>query len=364
MSIHKIQVEFNKESFNTIYANLEKLGDGQYAQVFKSCLRNPQSDVWNNEKFFANKKITFKNQELETIKNEIHIMNKIKSKYDELRIPVKDRNVIALIDYFKENKSIYLVLELVAGGELFIALENTPDFHFTEQQSAKYMLQIFKAAEFMHKLNIVHLDLKPENVLCDEKLENLKVADFGLSIDISRYGPDQKDNIRHMGGTLDYVSPEALKYEPICLQTDMWSIGVILYILVSGLSPFSDDDDNITRENVIKCEYDFHFVEFDYVSPEAKDIIKRLLLPDPKSRMLAFQCKGHDFITNNIGLEQGHGPPPSIGTRTLSQNFKGNLAKINKCRKKWRILKNAVVFANNLTGNNIVQVMKEHDLKE
>ena len=211
-------------------------------------------------KCFATKVIRCRHSDqLRDVKNEIAIMEKIKNaKEDEYRTralssassssdplisnPNRKKFIIQLIESFIEpsNKVSYLVLEFISGGELFEKLEKAPQRHFTEELSAKFAYQILNALEFLHSINIVHLDLKPENILCDKEINKIKIADFGIAMDLDVVGEN-----KHIRGTADYMPPEVVNYDNITVQSDIWPFGVILYILLSGMSPFNDEDDSL-----------------------------------------------------------------------------------------------------------------------
>ena len=151
------------------------------------------------------------------IKNEIAIMRKIE----------ENENVVKLIDAFTDTREAILVLEFCGGGELLDVLEKQDYEGFTEEKVARYSYQLLNALYFTHKAGVVHLDLKPENILCSEDATVLKITDFGLSLDVSNPEVD----VRAMQGTPDYMSPEQINFERITQKTDMWSIGVIIYLL-------------------------------------------------------------------------------------------------------------------------------------
>lgn len=197
------------------------------------------------------------------IKNEIAIMKKIE----------ENDNIVKLIHVFTDTREAILVLEFCGGGELLDVLEKQENERFTEECVARYAYQLLNALYFTHKAGIVHLDLKPENILCSEDASVLKITDFGLSLDVS----DPEVDVRAMQGTPDYMSPEQINFERITQKTDMWSIGVIIYMLLSGLLPFGGDTDQETMDEVKNEEIDFEFEEFDFVGEEAINLCINLL---------------------------------------------------------------------------------------
>lgn len=128
----------------------------------------------------------------------------------------------------------------------------------------------------MHKKQVVHLDLKPENILLERGSECIKIIDFGLARRLIR-----GQVIKSMAGTPEFVSPEVINFEPITLNVDLWSVGVLTYVLVSGLSPFLGDDDNETLANVTLGQFHYDDEIFEELSGEVKDFIDRLLVKRP-----------------------------------------------------------------------------------
>lgn len=144
----------------------------------------------------------------------------------------------------------------------------------------------------MHKKLIMHLDMKPENILCFTRTGNrIKLIDFGLA---RRYDPSKK--LQVMFGTPDFASPEVLSYDTVTPAADMWSVGVICYVLLSGLSPFMGNSDLETMTNVTKAIYDFDDESFDPISDEAKDFMAKLLIKDPNRRLKPEDCLNHKWL--------------------------------------------------------------------
>ncbi|XP_036140081.1 striated muscle preferentially expressed protein kinase isoform X2 [Monomorium pharaonis] len=199
--------------------------------------------------------------------------------------------LIQLYDAIDAGKQIYVVLELIDGGELFERVIDD-DFVLTERSCAVFMRQICEGIEFMHGQKILHLDLKPENILCLTKEGNrIKIIDFGLA---REYDPSKK--LQVLFGTPEFVAPEVVNFDQIGFGTDVWSIGVICYVLLSGLSPFMGDTDIETMANVTIAKYDFDHEAFAEISEDAKDFIRCLLVKDKEKRMTAAQCREHRWL--------------------------------------------------------------------
>ncbi|CAG2177625.1 unnamed protein product, partial [Oppiella nova] len=145
----------------------------------------------------------------------------------------------------------------------------------------------------------------PENVLCVTRTGNrIKLIDFGLA---RRY--NKNDKLQILFGTPEFVAPEVVNFEEVGFTTDMWAVGVICYILLSGLSPFMGDSDLETMANVTKAEFDFDDESFDPISDEAKDFISHLLVKDRDQRMTAKQCLNHTWLRVSVTPT----PPPVPG---------------------------------------------------
>ncbi|KAG8125177.1 hypothetical protein E2320_020440, partial [Naja naja] len=260
------EIDYRTVSINTeqkvseFYHVEERLGSGKFGQVFR-LVEKKGGKVWAGKFFKA-----YSAKDKENIRQEISIMNCL-----------HHPKLVQLVDAFEEKANIVMVLEIVSGGELFERIIDE-DFELTERECIKYMKQISEGVQFIHKQGIVHLDLKPENIMCVNKTgTRIKLIDFGLARRLENAG-----SLKVLFGTPEFVAPEVINYEPIGYATDMWSIGVICYILVSGLSPFMGDNDNETLANVTSATWDFDDEAFDEISDDAKDFINNLLKKDMK----------------------------------------------------------------------------------
>ncbi|KAM4731434.1 myosin light chain kinase, smooth muscle isoform 1-T2 [Anableps anableps] len=252
----------------------ERLGTGKFGQVFKLVEKSTKK-VWAGKFIKA-----YSAKEKENVRQEISIMN-------SLHHP----KLVQCVDAFEGKSDIVMVLEMISGGELFERIIDE-DFELTEREVIKYMLQIIDGVSFIHKQGIVHLDLKPENIMCINKTgSKIKLIDFGLARRLENAG-----TLKVLFGTPEFVAPEVINYEAISYPTDMWSIGVICYILLSGLSPFMGDNDNETLANVTSATWDFEDEAFDEISENAKDFITNLLKKDMKARLSCPQCFEHPWL--------------------------------------------------------------------
>ncbi|XP_032931040.1 myosin light chain kinase 2, skeletal/cardiac muscle [Catharus ustulatus] len=202
-------------------------------------------------------------------------------------------NLIQLYDAIETPREIILFMEYVEGGELFERIIDD-DYHLTEVDCMVFVRQICEGIRFMHHMCVLHLDLKPENILCVAATGHMvKIIDFGLA---RRYNPNEKLKVNF--GTPEFLSPEVVNYEQVSYTTDMWSMGVITYMLLSGLSPFLGDDDTETLNNVLAANWYFDEETFESVSSEAKDFVSNLIIKDKSARMSADQCLQHPWLNN------------------------------------------------------------------
>ncbi|XP_055977527.1 myosin light chain kinase 2, skeletal/cardiac muscle-like [Sorex fumeus] len=226
------------------------------------------------------KKQTPKDKEMVML--EIEVMNQL-----------NHRNLIQLYAAMETTHDLILFLEYIEGGELFERIVDE-DYQLTEVDTMVFVRQICDGVLFMHKMNVLHLDLKPENILCVNTTGHLvKIIDFGLA---RRYNPNEKLKVNF--GTPEFLSPEVVNYDQISDKTDMWSMGVITYMLLSGLSPFLGDDDTETLNNVLSANWYFDEETFEAVSEEAKDFVSHLIVKDQGARMSAAQCLAHPWLNN------------------------------------------------------------------
>ncbi|CAH1798050.1 unnamed protein product [Owenia fusiformis] len=316
-------MEFRKDKFEDFYEVGEEIGSGQFA-VVKKC-----KHLKTNDEFAA--KIIKKKRamasrlgvKMEDIKKEIVILQEM-----------DHENVIRIYEVFENKTHVILVLELVSGGELFDFIAEKE--RLSEEEASAFVKQILLGIKHMHSKRIAHLDLKPENVmLLNKNSQNIKLIDFGLSRVIK-----QGEFHRDMIGTPEFVAPEVINYDPLSLATDMWSIGIITYILLSGCSPFSGKDQQQTYEKICQLTYDFTSKYFENTSDLAKEFIGMLLKRDPLSRASVEECLNHAWI-------QPSEKKQSENRRKSVINI-GNL-KTFCAKKRWRQSVQIVTLCNRLS---------------
>jgi len=273
----------------------KKLGEGSYGAVFKA--KNKHTQAVRAVKTIS--KTQMKN--IERFKQEIAIMKMM-----------DHPNIIKLYESFEDHRNIYLVMELSNGGELFDKIIESG--HFNEVQAAILMQQIVRAIYYMHENHVVHRDLKPENFLfmTKEPIEKnlLKIIDFGLSC---KYEAGQV--LTTKAGTPYYVAPQVLagKYDQL---SDLWSIGVIMYVMLCGYPPFFGETDAEVLSKVRLGNFSFNAADWKNISEDAKNLIRMLLKMNPRDRYTAEQALNHAWIKDKAPAAKGV---------SLQTNFVDNL---------------------------------------
>ncbi|XP_041464812.1 death-associated protein kinase 2-like isoform X3 [Lytechinus variegatus] len=316
---------FRNESVEEFYQIGEDIGSGQFSEVKRVTEKSTGKDYAG--KFIRKRRSAASRRGVkrEDIVREVSILEEL-----------SHDNIISLHDAFETQKEVVLILELVTGGELFHYLAE--EDHVNEEVAAQFVKKILEALKHMHERNICHLDLKPENVmLLNRNTQNIMLIDFGLS---RRIQPGE--DIRDIMGTAEFVAPEIINFEPLSLNTDMWAIGVITYILLSGLSPFLGDDQQETYENVTAINYSFDEDYFSSTSELAKDFIDRLLIKDPRKRATVDQCLSHPWIMPRSTKQK-------VQRQTSHLNME-NLRKFN-AKKRWKQSMKVVSICNKLSKN-------------
>ena len=225
-------------------------------------------------------------------------------------------NIIKMEGLYESRSHIYIVMEMLNGGELFERIVGRP--RFTEEETAKLLRPLLESVAYIHDLGIVHRDLKPENILCGGNLEELKIADFGLSKMIL---PTEK--MDSACGTLSYVAPEVLMMCGYGKEADLWSLGVITFLVLCGKLPFDGDDHNEIIKSTINGEMKVGASVWGKLSEDAKDMIKSLLNKNPKERITAKDALRHPFIVSHCphcphGKRSSLLVDDSYGTHTIT----------------------------------------------
>ncbi|XP_067863623.1 calcium/calmodulin-dependent protein kinase type 1B-like isoform X2 [Heptranchias perlo] len=260
-----------------IFQLMGVLGSGAFSEVHLAKERA-------TDKMVALKCLQKKNKDAKDIvlENEIAVLRKI-----------KHENIIALEDIYESPTHFYLAMQLMSGGELFDRILERGVY--TEKDASILIQQILNAVKYLHDNGVVHRDLKPENLLYYSPDENSKImiSDFGLS------KMEVTGVMSTACGTAGYVAPEVLHQKPYDKAVDCWSIGVIVYILLCGYSPFYEDTEPRMFARISEADYEFDSPFWDDISEPAKAFIKHLLEKDPTKRFTCEQALRHPWITEN-----------------------------------------------------------------
>lgn len=243
----------------------------------------------------------------------------------------RHENIIQLIEVFESQDRVYMVLELATGGELFdrIVAKGT----FTERDATRVVQMALDGLKHLHALGITHRDLKPENLLYYHPGNDSKImiTDFGLS---ATRKPGEDGLMTTTCGTPEYIAPEILARKPYSCAVDLWAMGVISFILLSGTMPF--DDENRTRlyRHIMKVDYSYSGEHWKDVSQLAKDFIDRLLTVDPSQRLTSSQALRHPWIRTNAATSSQKNLHRSISQNLLKRQ--SSRAQSNRSAKSTR----------------------------
>ncbi|XP_022073480.2 death-associated protein kinase 2 [Acanthochromis polyacanthus] len=328
---------FKPENVEDFYEIREVLGSGHFGQVRRVCERT-SGTCWA-AKFMKLRKNACSRLGLErsSVEREVEILQ-----------AVQHPHIVTLKDVFESRAEVVLILELVNGGELFDFIAEKENL--LESEAIEFMKQILAGLGFMHSKNIAHFDLKPENIMLSDKVSahpTVKLIDFGLA-----YFFNQGEEYRSTSGTPQYIAPEVINCEPLSTAADMWSIGVITYILLSGLSPFQGETKEETLGNIIAMQYDFDERYFSTTSSMAKDFIEKLLVKNPNDRMTTEDCLRHPWIKPITRKQVANRNRSSINMKTFK--------KFN-ARRKWKMSFTMVSLCNRLVNLKLCKVNPEED---
>ena len=276
------------------YKIAERLGKGAFSEVFlathrslgiKRCIK------------VTRKRSNSTPQENDAVLEEVRILKDI-----------DHPNIMRVYEYYQDSQNIYVVSEYLSGGELFDRIVASK--YFTEAKAKVLMQKILSAISYLHKKKIVHRDMKPENICFESKDENadVKIIDFGTSKKMQ-----QNEILKTKLGTAYYIAPEVLSnsYDSKC---DIWSCGVIFYILMCGYPPFNAKTDDEIFKKIQKGVFVFPDEEWKKVSPEAKKFVQRMLTLKPASRPTADELLKDPWFSASL--------PKEIDTKTNVQALK------------------------------------------
>ena len=309
------------------YKRTKILGQGSFGTVFLV-----KHKILNT--YFAMKVIkkTNKSEKDEVLMNEINILRKM-----------DHPNIVKITDFYTTNTEYILVTEYCPEGELFYEIKNFAPFN--EALTGWYMKQILSAVCYCHKLKIIHRDLKPENILISKKNKNgfnlVKVIDFGTAIIFNK-----NKNDKSLTGSVYYICPEVLsKNRNYTEKCDVWSCGIIMYILLTGLPPFNGDSDEEIVTKIKNGRFNMEKYPWPIISSQAKDLIKKLLEFDPNKRVTAEEALNH----------------PWFESKQVQSEDNAGLLKIKNPNK---LLNNLINFrSDNILGNTVFAYLIHNNIQ-
>jgi serine/threonine protein kinase len=251
-----------------------ELGEGIFGHVYLARTKREQKIVALKVLY---KRTLEKELVVEQLKREVEIHSRL-----------KHDNIVRMYSYFHDSDKVYLVLEYCPGGTLYEALRKAPDNRFPEPKAASIIKQLASALAVCHQYQIVHRDIKPENILFGAKGE-VKLADFGWAVANRSTG---KMSRKTMCGTVDYLAPEMVDGAEYDEKVDAWMMGVLMFEIVVGGSPFKGEAETETWDRIVSVEPDIPV----FVSPQAADLLRGLLNKDPQQRMEVASVLKHAWV--------------------------------------------------------------------
>merc|ERR1711916_427118 len=286
------------EEFYEVGEKLQ-IGGGESDTYLVTCKKT--KDVWAARVLNKNRI-----EDVDALKREIEIMRK-----------VRHANCLQLREVLEDEGRFVLVTEVASGGELFEKIVSLGPY--SEADAAWAIKQVVQGVDYLHSIGIAHRDLKPENLLvAGENEDEIKICDFGLSKGFE----GTQGLLKTSCGTPDYVAPEVLRGDEYDKQVDLWSVGVIAYILLCGFAPFWSNTQAELFDRILSAQVDFPEEDFSNVSQEAKDFILALLKKDPKERMSSSECLAHAWLKDAKKTSLAGGSGGSDANTSVVENLK------------------------------------------
>jgi len=300
----------------------EELGSGAFSVVVKAQHKKSGDIV-------AIKQVDKEQTDAEEMYNELNVMS-------QLRHP----NLVTFKEIFEGPEKFYVVMELVTGGELFDRIIELQ--RYSEREAVHVMLQALSGLKHMHDNHIAHRDLKPENLLLSSKEPHatVKIADFGFAVKVT-----SDSELLQLVGTPPYFAPELshLRDESVMegygRPVDIWSMGVILYILLSGIHPFQIADEDLMLDNIQAAKWDWVGPNWPKISLDAKDLVRTMLSKDASQRLTINQCLTHKWLSSDMKDVEDLGPvADAIRTLQAKKRLKGAMQAVLAQQKLKRLL--------------------------
>jgi len=286
-----------------VYKLKEEIGRGNYAIVRRARLIDKERSGDFAVKVV--KRARLDEEEERGLRDEISLM-----------LTISHPHIVKMYDVYISRKTVYLVMELLEGGEMFDRIVKIR--HFSEAIAAFSLSQILDALIYCHAKGIAHRDLKPENLFyaSQEAKSKIVIGDFGLA---KLAG---SNIMKTCCGTPQYVAPEVLVGKPYGLKVDCWSVGVILYILLCGYPPFYAESNPRLYQKIQRGRFSFEEKSWGGISSEAKDLITKLLTKDPKTRLSAAEAKTHPWLKE-----------AAKNDKELGANYQNRIRRFNAVRR-------------------------------
>jgi len=315
--------------FDELYRLKQVLGQGAFSTVREAKHKNDPFKIYAVK---CVERAKLSKEDEEALIDEVGILREFNHEH-----------IICLYDFFQDTKMYYLVLEHMSGGELFDRI--VAKAYYNEKEARDVCKILLEAVAYCHSNNVAHRDLKPENLLLVSQSDDnkVKIADFGFAKRVLK-----PNSLSTQCGTPGYVAPEILQALPYDTKADMWSVGVILYILLGGYPPFIENNQRLLFRKIKKGQYEFHEEYWGSVSKEAKNLISSLLCLDPNTRLSAKEALKNKWILSDAATLEG-------------KDLGANLAEFKKfnAKRKFKAAVKSVIAINKLTS---LGLNFEHDL--
>ena len=294
--VPRLESAAKSRRIDEFYEFKDRIGSGKFSDVYSAV--ELQTDFHWAVKIIDKKRLN--DSEREMLRSEIAIMRLL-----------NHPNVVEMKEVFEDKNKMYVVMELVEGGELFDRIRVKKVF--SEYMAFHITRQLLEIVKYLHEVGIVHRDIKPENILLSDTSEIpiIKLADFGLS---QLIGPN--DHLHVPCGTLAYVAPEVLMQRPYGKAVDLWSVGVVTYLMLRGKLPFDSKDKQVIIEKTIEAKLDLTGPFWAKSTQFAKNFLERLLIKEPGERMTCEQALDHMWIRNGDVLV-----PRKINRRAVEEDL-------------------------------------------
>eukprot|EP00465_Bigelowiella_longifila_P014758 CAMPEP_0185257992 /NCGR_PEP_ID=MMETSP1359-20130426/6984_1 /TAXON_ID=552665 /ORGANISM="Bigelowiella longifila, Strain CCMP242" /LENGTH=335 /DNA_ID=CAMNT_0027843313 /DNA_START=56 /DNA_END=1063 /DNA_ORIENTATION=+ len=317
-----------KTDFDGRFSTHEVLGRGSFATVKRAVRKKDKKELAVK----IIKKTKLKQEELKIVHDEVKIMKRI-----------DHPNCVKLEEIFETNKKLYLVMEILSGGELFDRI--VAKGSYSEREASGVIKAVGLALKYLHSIGVVHRDLKPENLIYANHTNDsqIKITDFGLA----KLKPNNGSSMNTACGTPGYVAPEVLRKQKYTEAVDVWSLGVILYILLCGFPPFYHENTGALYKQIKSGDYDFPDPYWKDITDSAKDLIKKMLTVDPKSRITIQNILAHPWISGD-----------AASTRRLGAEYSIQLRKLQARRTLRRVVQH--VIAINIFSKCLENSTSEH----